>query len=100
MRKREFMKCIDKNRHYWSKGFHEDGINNYLRSKLVGDVGCLSGEWDKTKFNVFVFKEPYYIIIMVLTFSGLTVSEGNKDKIRMVNREIVKFNYTEVVSDN
>ena len=40
----------------------------------IGDVGCLSGELDETELNIFVFKDPDYNIMMMLTFSGLTVS--------------------------
>ena len=32
------------------------------------------------------------------TFSGLTVPEGQKEQIRMVNGEIFKFKYPEVVA--
>ena len=37
---------------------------------------------------------------MVPTFSGLTVTEGQKEKRRMVNKEVVKFNYTSTVADH
>ena len=40
-----------------------------------GDVGCLSGKWDETEFHILIMKEPGYNIIMVSTFSGLTVTE-------------------------
>ena len=33
-------------------------------------------------------------------FSGLTVPKGQKEDRRMVNGEVVKFKYPEVVSDN
>ena len=36
--------------------------------------------------------------MMISTFSGLTVTEGQKEERRMVNGEIVKFNYPEVVA--
>ena len=39
-------------------------------------MGFLSGEWDDTKFNVFVLKYHEYIIMIMSTFSGLTVTEG------------------------
>ena len=61
---------------------------------------CISGEWDKTEFNVFVLKEIDYNIIMMSTFSGLTVPEVQKEDRRMMNGEEVKFKYPEVVSDN
>ena len=37
---------------------------------------------------------------MMSTYSILTVSEGQKEEIRMVNGEIVKFKYPEVVADH
>ena len=63
-------------------------------------MGCLSGEWDETEFNIFVLKEPDYHIMMMSTFSGLTVPEGQKEEIRMVNGEIVKFKYPEFITDH
>ena len=45
-------------------------------------------------------KEPDYDITMMSTFSGFTVSEGHKEKIKMVNGEVVKFKYLVIVSDN
>ena len=40
---------------------------------------CISGEWDETEFTVFVLKGPDYNIIIMSTFSGLTVPEGHKE---------------------
>ena len=39
---------------YWPRRVHRDGIKNYLRSKNIGDMGCLIGEWDETYFNGFL----------------------------------------------
>ena len=44
-----------------------------------GDVECISCEWDKTEFNIFVLKEPDYSIMMISTLSCLTVTEGQKE---------------------
>ena len=63
-------------------------------------MGCLNGEWDKTKFNIFFLKEPDYNIMTMSTFLVLTVPEGQKEERRMVNGDIVKFKYTEVVEDH
>ena len=52
---------------------------------------CISGEWDKTEFNVFVLKEIDYNIIMMSTFLCFTVLEGHKEDRRVVNEYIVKF---------
>ena len=38
--------------------------------------------------------------MMMSTFSGLTVTEGQKEEISMENGEVFKFNYSEFVSDN
>ena len=38
--------------------------------------------------------------MMMSTFSGLTVPEGQKEEIRMANGEIVKFKYPEFVTDH
>ena len=49
MRKRGFYGIsLIKNRLYWPKGVYGDSINDYFRSKYIGDVGFISGEWDKT----------------------------------------------------
>ena len=37
---------------------------------------------------------------MISTFLGLTAPEGQKEQIRMVNGEVVKFKYPEVVADH
>ena len=63
-------------------------------------MGCLSGEWDETEFNIFVLKDLDYNIMMMSTFLGLNVPEGQKEESRTVNGEIVKFKYTEVVADH
>ena len=62
-------------------------------------MGCLSGEWDETEFNIFVLKEPDYNIIMMSNFSGLTVLEGQKEDKRMVNGDVFKLKYPGVVAD-
>ena len=36
--------------------------------------------------------------MMMSTFLGLTVPEGQKEERRMLNREVVKFKYPEVVA--
>ena len=54
-----------KKRRYWPRGVHRDGINKYFIKKKVGDMGCPSGEWDETEFNIFVMKEPTYNIMMM-----------------------------------
>ena len=63
---------------------------------MIGDVGYLSGEWDDTQFDIFVMKEPDYNIMVMSTISGLTVMQVHKKKIRIVNGEVVKFNYPEL----
>ena len=55
------------------RGVYGDVIDNYFCSKHIVDIGCLSGEWDETDFNLFVLKYPDYNIMMMLTFSGLTI---------------------------
>ena len=49
----------------------------------------LSGERDDPELNILVMKEPYYNIMMVSTFSVLTVMEGQKEKRSMVNIYVV-----------
>ena len=74
MRKRGvYGSALIKKRCYWPRGVYGDAINDYFRSKNIGDVGYLSGEWDETEFNIYFLKEPDYNIMMMLTFSGLTV---------------------------
>ena len=45
-------------------------------------------------------KEPDYNIMMISTLSGLTVPEGQNEEIRMVNGEVLKLKYTEIIADN
>ena len=56
-------------------------------------MGCLGCEWDEIEFYIYFLKDPDYNIMMMSTFLGLTVPEGQKEEIRMVNGEIVKFKY-------
>ena len=63
-------------------------------------MGYISGKWDDTEINIFVLKDPDYNIIMMSIFSVLTVPEGQKEDRRMVNGEVVKFKYNEVVADH
>ena len=51
-------------------------------------------------FSYFFMKEPDYNIMMMSNFSGLTVPEGQKEEIRMVNGGVSKFKYPEVVSEH
>ena len=48
----------------------------------------------------FGLKEPDYNIMMMSTFSVLTVTEGHKEDRRVVNGEIVKFEYPGFVCDH
>ena len=52
------------------------------------------------KSLIFFLKDTDYNIMMMSTFSGLTVPEDKKEDRMMVNGEVVKFNYTGVVFDN
>ena len=45
-------------------------------------------------------KETYYNIMMISTFTCLTVPEGHKEERSMVNGELVKFKYPAVVADH
>ena len=59
-RKRGFYRItLIKNSHYWLRGVNGDSINDYFRSKYIGDVGFIIGEWKETEFDIFVLKEPY-----------------------------------------
>ena len=76
MMKRGFYgSVLIKKRRYCLRGVHGDSNNGYFSTKSIGGVECLSGEWDETEFNFFMNK-PDYDIIMMSTFSDLTVSEG------------------------
>ena len=48
----------------------------------------------------FLMKKPYYNIIIISTFSGLTVPEGYKGEKRMGNGDLVKFKYPVIVDDH
>ena len=63
-------------------------------------MGCVSGEWDDTEFNVVISKDYDYNIMMMSTVLGLTVTGGQKKEIRTVNGKVVKFKYHEVVVDH
>ena len=50
-------------------GVHGYIINNDFSTKMIGDVGYLSGEWDNTYFDIFVMKEPDYNIMGISTIT-------------------------------
>ena len=52
------------------------------------------------EFNTFVMKESGYNIIMMSTLSGLTVPEGQKEEIIMLNWEVVKYKYPGFFANN
>ena len=89
-----------KKRRYWPRGVYVYAINDYFRSKNIGNVGCLSGEWDEIESDIFVLKDPNYNIMMMSIFSGLNVSEGQKEERRMATGVIVNFKYPENVANN
>ena len=61
-------------------------------------MGCLSDEWYETEFNAFVLKDSDYNIMMMSTCSGLTVIEVQTEEIMIVNGEVYKLDYPEVVA--
>ena len=65
---------------------------------MMWDVLVANGT--SQSFNIFVLKEPDYNIMIMSTFLGFTVTEGQKEERRMVNGEVVKFKYPEVVADD
>ena len=60
--------ALIKKRCYWSMGVYGYTIDDYFRSKYIGDVGYLSGEWEETEFNIFVLKDTDYNIMMMSNF--------------------------------
>ena len=45
-------------------------------------------------------KEPEYNIILMLTYSGLTVQDGQKEENIIFNAEAIKSKYPTIVADN
>ena len=54
---------------------------------------------EMVKNLIFLMKEPDYNILIISTFSGLSVPEVQKEDRSMVNVEEVKFKYPAVVDD-
>ena len=48
-------------------------------------MGCFSGEWDETWFNIFVFNDPDYNTMMMSTILDFTIPEGQKEDRIVVN---------------
>ena len=67
-----------KKRLYWTRGFHWDETNDSFRAKNIGDLGCISGEWDDTEFNIFVLKDPGYNIIIMSKTIGFGCAGGSE----------------------
>ena len=54
MRKRGvYGSALIKQRCFWPREDHGDGIDEYFSTENIGDMGCLRGEWDETEFNIF-----------------------------------------------
>ena len=49
----------------------------------MGEHDRLSGNWKGVDFDTFVVKEPNYNVIMMYTYSGIVVCEGQKEGYRM-----------------
>ena len=60
---------------------------------------CISDKWNETYFKYFL-KDPNYNIVIMSTFSGLTVPGINKEDKIVVNVDVFKFKYLEVVAGN
>ena len=95
-----YVNSFIKQRRYWPREVYGYYVNDYFRSKNIGDLGSLSGEQDKTEFKISVLKEPSYSIMIMSTFSVFTVPEGLKEERMVVNGQIAKFKYPEVVTDH
>ena len=82
-----------KKRFYWTRGVHVDGNKKELSAKNIGDMVCISDEWDETDFNIYILKYSNYNIMMMSTFSDLTMQEGQKEERRMINGKLLKLRH-------
>ena len=78
---------------YWPTGTYGEYINAHFEKIYIGEHECLSWNWKGVDFDVFVVKEPKYIIdfkvssnwilytimIMMSTYSGLVVRDDKKE---------------------
>ena len=52
----------------------------YFESKEVGDVDAVAGEMDGVPYNIWGFKEPNYMMKLMVT-GGALVFEGCKEVV-------------------
>ena len=63
----------------WPRRIDGDGIKEHMSTKMIGDVDCLPGEHNGTKFNIFCLREPDYVTMLMAMFgSGLSAGEDAK----------------------
>ena len=51
-----------------------------LKKREIGEHDCHSGNWKGVGFDVFVVKYTNYNMIMMFTYSGLTVGGDQKEE--------------------
>ena len=71
-----------------------------MQTKEIGDVDCLSDFLENEPYNVYCMKEPEYTMKLMATYGSLTYHDDEKENVRKVNGETIKFKYTKPFSDH
>ena len=64
------------------------------KKKEMCELDCHSGNWKGFYFDLFVVKEPNYIVVMMSTYYGLMYCDDQKEEYRFSKVQVLTFKYT------
>ena len=78
-------------------------IKAYIQDKIVGDCHRLPGEKDGIKFDLFVHKEPDYVMVLMSTYDACVERQNLQESVRSWIEEnctvkMARFFYKEVAA--
>ena len=79
-----FASALIKKRWYWPRYVDGNVINAHMAGKPLGAVDALPGQMDNVPFNIFVMKDVEHDTMLMATYGGLLIKEGQSDTMRTV----------------
>ena len=79
-----FASALIKKRRYWPRYVDGNAINAHMAGKPLGAVDALPGQMDNVPFNIFVMKDVEHDTMLMATYGGLLIKEGQSDTMRTV----------------
>ena len=63
--------AVVKKRHYWPTDVPDDEINGKMKERTIGENGVMTRKLDGKTYNLFMMKEPKYVMKMISTYGVL-----------------------------